>query len=232
MCGLPDPDPEPPSTPTPIPPREPPTPPPSRFPSPSFPDWSSVLGVVGGVGGLWLWPVGRHKAEMSELLSAWLVVYYLEWGCVTNCIDRAGQTLWHTCSMWVVSISQRRPRPPDVGSHVQVEALVVRLAMADLTLRVAVSFRARAGFAVLAAAWLVLVLRVVLLVLLPQPLRLLDERLLIALIQEPMREKIVFEITMIEHFNFSQEELKVEVFCAADLMHVSNFNAPNSILFE
>ena len=83
--------------------------------------------------------------------------------------------------MRVVSIRERGPGP--IVGDVQVEALVV----GPLALRVAIGLAARAGagLAVLAAAGLVLVLRVVLLVLLTEPLRLLDERSLVVLIQEP-----------------------------------------------
>ena len=57
------------------------------------------------------------------------------------------------------------------------------MAVADLTLGIALI--AGVGFAVLAAPWLVLVFRIVLLVLLPQPLGLLDEGPLVIFIQEP-----------------------------------------------
>ena len=64
--------------------------------------------------------------------------------------------------------------------HLQVEALVVRLA--DISLG-AVALRAGPRLAVLTAARLVLVLGVVLLMLLPQTLRLLDEGTLVTLVQ-------------------------------------------------
>lgn len=69
--------------------------------------------------------------------------------------------------------------------HVQVQTLVVRLAVADLALGVAVGLGAGARLAVLAPSGLVLVLRIVLLVLLTQPLGLLDEGPLVIFIQQP-----------------------------------------------
>lgn len=88
--------------------------------------------------------------------------------------------------MRVVPICQRGPCSSTVG-HVQVEALVDGLAVADLSLRMAVGLtaRPRAELPVLTASRLVFVVRVVLLMLLPQPLGLLDEGSLITFIEKP-----------------------------------------------
>lgn len=68
--------------------------------------------------------------------------------------------------------------------HIQVETLVVGLAVADLTLRMAVSLTSRtgAGLSVLASSWLVFVVGIVLFVLFPQPLCLFNEGPLVTLI--------------------------------------------------
>lgn len=78
---------------------------------------------------------------------------------------------------------QRGPGPPTVAL-IQVEALVVGLAVADLTLRMAVGLasRSRTDLPTLAAPGLVFVVGVILLVLLPQPLGLFDEGSLIGFI--------------------------------------------------
>lgn len=84
----------------------------------------------------------------------------------------------------MVSVGQWRPCGPAV-CHLQVEALVMRLAVTDLALGVGVGLRVGSRFAVLASTWLVFVLGIVFLMLLPQTLGFLDERPLIRLVQQP-----------------------------------------------
>lgn len=69
--------------------------------------------------------------------------------------------------------------------HLQVQAFVMRLAVTDLALRLALALRVGSRFAVLASTWLVLVLGIIFLMLLPQTLSFLDKRPLIRLIQQP-----------------------------------------------
>ena len=72
-----------------------------------------------------------------------------------------------------------------------MEALVAGLAVGALTLRVAFGLTSGPGaeLSVLAAPGLVLVVRVIFLVLLPQPLCFLDEGPLVALVEEPLMER-------------------------------------------
>ena len=96
-----------------------------------------------------------------------------------------------TCRMVVMmmvmmKVRQGRPGAPSVmASVLQVQRLVVGRGVAAFTLPLAVGLGGGPQLAVLAAPGLVLVVWVVLLVLLPQALRLLDERPLVALVQEP-----------------------------------------------
>lgn len=71
--------------------------------------------------------------------------------------------------------------------HIQVETLVVGLAVADLTLRVAVGLTSGTGtrLSVLASPGLVFVVGIILFVLFPQPLCLFNEGPLVTLIKKP-----------------------------------------------
>ena len=94
--------------------------------------------------------------------------------------------------MRVVPICQRGPSSPTVD-HIQVKALVVGLAVAELTLRMAVRLTPRTGtgLSILAAARLVFVVRIVLLMLLPQPLSLFNKWSLVTLIKKPIKNKML-----------------------------------------
>lgn len=88
--------------------------------------------------------------------------------------------------MVVVQVTQGRPGPTIM---IQVKGLIMRLGVAGLPFPLTVRLTGRRQLAVLASPGLVLVVGVVLLVLFPQPLRLLDEWLLVALVQQPEGEK-------------------------------------------
>lgn len=88
--------------------------------------------------------------------------------------------------MVVVQVTQGRPGPTVV---IQVQGLIMRLGVAGLPFPLAVGLTGRRQLAVLASPGLVLVVRVVLLVLLSQPFRLLYEWSLVTLVQQPKGEK-------------------------------------------
>lgn len=82
--------------------------------------------------------------------------------------------------MVVMEVSQRRA---STTIMLQMQGLIVRLGVAGLPFPLAVGLTRRNKFAVFASPGLVLVLWVVFLVLFPEPLRLLDEWPLVALVQ-------------------------------------------------